>query len=83
MDALRFIAILWLGASAASVIAVIVELVRDPQRMMIATFAIFRHELPKSSVVFWLMLQIAMAIGFLTSYPVNALLIRKGVKERM
>ena len=51
--------------------------------MAIATFAIFHHELSKSSAVFWFMMQVAMAIGFLTAYPVNAWLIHKGLKERM
>lgn len=51
--------------------------------MAIATFAIFRHEIPKTSPVFWFMMQIAMLAGFCTSYPVNAWLIRSGIKERM
>jgi Domain of unknown function (DUF4396) len=32
---------------------------------------------------YWLMIQIAMVCGFFTTYPVNWLLIRTGVKERM
>jgi hypothetical protein len=32
---------------------------------------------------YWLMMQIAMVCGFATTYPVNWLLIRFGVKERM
>jgi Domain of unknown function (DUF4396) len=32
---------------------------------------------------YWLMMQIAMLCGFATTYPVNWLLIRIGVKERM
>ena len=32
---------------------------------------------------YWLMMQIAMVCGFATTYPVNWLLIRLGVKERM
>lgn len=51
--------------------------------MAIATFAVFRHELPKSSPVFWFMMQVAMFCGFVTSYPVNWLLLRKGLKEAM
>ena len=51
--------------------------------MAIATFAIFHHELPKSSPVFWFMMQIGMLCGFFTSYPVNWILLRKGLKERM
>ena len=32
---------------------------------------------------YWLMMQIAMVCGFATTYPVNWLLIRFGVKEKM
>jgi hypothetical protein len=32
---------------------------------------------------FWFMMQIAMLAGFATSYPVNWLLLRKGIKEKM
>ena len=32
---------------------------------------------------YWLMMQIAMVCGFATTYPVNWLLIRSGIKERM
>lgn len=32
---------------------------------------------------YWLMMQIAMVLGFLTSYPINRWLIRKGLKEAM
>ncbi|HTV80486.1 MAG TPA: DUF4396 domain-containing protein [Steroidobacteraceae bacterium] len=32
---------------------------------------------------FWFMMQLAMACGFITSYPVNWWLIRKGIKDRM
>ena len=31
----------------------------------------------------WLQMQIGMILGFLTSYPVNSLLIRHGIKEGM
>lgn len=33
--------------------------------------------------VYWLMMQIAMVIGFVTAYPMNRWLIRKGLKEAM
>lgn len=51
--------------------------------MAIATFALFGHELPKGSPTFWFMMQIAMVCGFVTAYPVNWLLLRRGVKEAM
>lgn len=51
--------------------------------MAIAVFLIFGREIPKTSPVFWFMMQIAMLFGFMTSYPVNWWLIRSGVKEAM
>lgn len=51
--------------------------------MAIVTFVIFGHELEKNTAVFWFMMQIAMCAGFLTAYPVNALLLKRGVKEKM
>ena len=51
--------------------------------MAIATFAIFGHEIEKTSAVFWFMMQIAMLAGFLTAYPVNWWLLRAGIKEKM
>ena len=32
---------------------------------------------------FWFAMQLAMLCGFVTSYPVNWLLVKTGVKERM
>jgi len=51
--------------------------------MAVATFAIFGHEIEKTSPVFWFMMQIAMLAGFLTAYPVNWWLLRTGLKEKM
>ena len=51
--------------------------------MAIATFVLFGHELEKTSPVFWFMMQIGMIFGFLTAFPVNWLLVRTGVKEKM
>lgn len=36
-----------------------------------------------TTVVFWFMMQIAMMIGFCTSYPANWYLVKKGVKHAM
>jgi len=38
---------------------------------------------PVNSFEFWFAMQLAMIAGFLTSYPVNYLLVTKGIKERM
>ena len=51
--------------------------------MAIATFVIFKHELHQTSPVFWFMMQVGMVLGFITSYPINWWLLRKGVKEKM
>lgn len=55
--------------------------------MAFAQFYLFRHVLGASldvaSVEFWFMMQIAMIVGFVTSYPANWWLIRAGIKEAM
>ena len=51
--------------------------------MAITFFVIFGHKLEATSPVFWLMMQIAMLIGFLTAYPMNWWLIKSGIKEQM
>jgi len=51
--------------------------------MAVTVFLIFHHELEKTNPVFWFMMQIAMGVGFLTSYPVNWWLVRAGLKEKM
>jgi hypothetical protein len=50
--------------------------------MAVVTFLLL-GELEKTDPVFWFMMQIAMLAGFLTGYPVNWLLLRAGIKERM
>ncbi|APX22381.1 MAG: DUF4396 domain-containing protein [Rhodobacteraceae bacterium] len=55
--------------------------------MAIAHFWLFKQVLGVKLEVptpeFWFMMQIAMLCGFVTSYPVNWWLIRKGIKEKM
>jgi hypothetical protein len=51
--------------------------------MAIVVFVIFGRELEKTDPVFWFMMQIAMLVGFLTSYPVNRWLLNEGIKEPM
>lgn len=55
--------------------------------MAIAQFAWFKpvygHEAEVNTVEFWFMMQLAMVAGFATAYPVNWLLIKTGVKEKM
>ena len=55
--------------------------------MAFAHFYLFavllRHQLKVASIEFWFMMQIAMLFGFLTSYPINWWLIKRGIKEAM
>ena len=55
--------------------------------MAFAQFYLFRHllgaRLEVASVEFWFMMQLAMLVGFITSYPANWWLIRSGIKEAM
>ncbi len=43
----------------------------------------FGAKLEVNSFEFWFMMQIAMMVGFVTSYPANWWLITRGLKERM
>jgi Domain of unknown function (DUF4396) len=49
----------------------------------IATFLVFGHELERGSPAFWFIMQLGMLAGFLTSYPINWWLLRRGIKEEM
>lgn len=52
--------------------------------MAIVSFVLFVNEpLPKDTWMFWFMMQLAMLFGFLCAYPMNALLIKLGVKKGM
>lgn len=52
--------------------------------MAIVYFVIFKDvPLVKDSWTFWFMMQLAMLIGFVCAYPMNALLIKLGVKKGM
>lgn len=44
---------------------------------------LFKPALEPTQPAYWFMMQIAMLIGFLTAYPANWWLIRKGIKEAM
>lgn len=52
--------------------------------MAIVYFVLFANEpLPKDTWVFWFMIQLAMLFGFFCAYPMNALLIKLGIKKGM
>ena len=44
---------------------------------------IFSPGLPKNTATYWMMMQLAMVLGFFTAMPVNNWLINKGLKEKM
>jgi hypothetical protein len=44
---------------------------------------IFSPGLPKTTAAYWMLMQVSMIIGFFTAWPVNVLLVRTGMKERM
>jgi hypothetical protein len=47
------------------------------------THAVLFPGLKPTTALYWFMMQIAMVVGFATTYPANWLLIRKGFKETM
>ncbi len=51
--------------------------------MAISVFIIFNKKLEATDPLFWFMMQIGMLLGFVTAYPVNWWLIKKGIKESM
>jgi len=51
--------------------------------MALAHYVIWKPPLPIDSSSHWFMMQIGMMVGFLTSWPVNRWLLRRGVKEPM
>ncbi len=53
--------------------------------MALTRFVLFPepNRLKPDMAVFWFMMQIAMVVGWATSYPANVWLIRKGWKEKM
>lgn len=52
--------------------------------MAVSYFLLFPTHRPEAStIVFWFMMQLAMLLGFATTYPVNWLLVRWGVKAGM
>ncbi len=51
--------------------------------MALVHFVIFTTPPEPTTSVYWFMMQIAMILGFLTSYPANWWLVKKGIKEAM
>ncbi|UOQ95154.1 DUF4396 domain-containing protein [Halobacillus shinanisalinarum] len=51
--------------------------------MAIVHFVLFTTPPKPAEPTYWFMMQLAMILGFLTSYPANWLLVRRGIKEEM
>lgn len=52
--------------------------------MALMAFVFFPDpHLQPDTAAYWFLMQVGMALGFLTAYPVNAWLIRRGIKEAM
>jgi len=52
--------------------------------MAVVYFVLLRQQRPEpSSMTFWFMMQIAMVLGFITTYPANWLLVKWGIKRGM
>ena len=51
--------------------------------MAISIFIIFNRKLEATDPIFWFLMQIGMLFGFITAYPVNWWLMKKGIKEAM
>jgi hypothetical protein len=51
--------------------------------MAISHFVLFQAPLPIDSSSHWFMMQVGMTLGFVTAWPVNRWLLRRGIKEKM
>lgn len=51
--------------------------------MWIYQEVIFPPGLSKTTAAYWMLMQVSMVLGFFTAWPVNAWLVRAGLKEKM
>ena len=51
--------------------------------MALMQFVLFPSGIHPNEAAYWFLMQIAMLLGFATSYPVNVWLIKRGIKEAM
>ncbi len=52
--------------------------------MAIMRFVLFPdHPLEPNQAAYWFLMQVGMALGFVTAWPMNVFLIRRGIKEAM
>ena len=73
-----------IAAMKADTISIVAFQVGMSLWMALTHFVFFpAPHLKVSDPVFWFMMQIAMVLGYITSYPANAWLLKAGLKERM
>ena len=51
--------------------------------MAVTQLVLFPDHLHPDTAAYWLLMQVAMVLGFATSYPANVWLVRRGIKEGM
>ncbi|SFS74993.1 DUF4396 domain-containing protein [Marininema halotolerans] len=51
--------------------------------MALVHFVFFTHPPEPTTPTFWFMMQIALIVGFITSYPANWWVVQKGIKHQM
>ena len=73
---------LWAAAKADTISLIAYELGMFAW-MAVVYFALFPNHLKPIQPVYWMMMQIAMIIGFITTFPANWWLVKAGIKERM
>ena len=73
-SSLTHVAVVSLAVAGLCALLVLVDVLRRPQPMGVMNVV---------EPEFWLLMQLAMVVGFATAYPVNWLLIRRGLKEKM
>ncbi len=72
------------AAAKADTISIVAFQIGMSIWMALTYFVIFPGpHLHVNEAAFWFMMQIAMLIGYFTSYPANVWLLKKGLKERM
>jgi hypothetical protein len=74
-----------LASARADTISIVAFQIGMVVWMAMSRFALFPEprRIHSNMAVFWFMMQIAMIIGWATSYPANVWLLRKGWKEKM
>jgi hypothetical protein len=80
---LTWLSIVSLVVAAVTAVVIALDLRRHPQSMALMQFGFFTTPPKPDTPVFWFMMQIGMIIGFATTYPVNWVLVKTGIKDAM